>query len=228
MQKTDWTALAAALKQCLNGRGTLQYNYDARLSQMIEPSSPKNDQFTPKRDYNTQDREETCEAIDRWVKAQEDMENTCIITHAQLELQEDDAAAKEKILPKLIEEKKIFVRGVTSIVDNVSPFPGGNDARQDQAKALFNIAVMAIEEFQKTPTALVLFPNLTIPDSRVFGGFYGSPWSTFNMRSLRMKFRMINPHFQIHVCTVSERKGSRHFDPDSRKVGIAFTYISPW
>jgi hypothetical protein len=225
MENQEWLNLGEALKRCLNQNGSLHYNYDARLAQMIEPCSPKNgNSFTRDRSYNTKGREETHQAIDAWVKDQQSLEDTVICTHAQLELEEDSEEARKGIVPRLIEEKKLLSRGVAH-VNGLWQFPDWDVPRPAQAKALFDVAAKAIEIFQEEPTALVLFPELTIPDARVFGGFYGSPWSNFNNRTLRLKFRKLNPHFEIHVCTVWERGG---FDTTSRKVGILFTYTKPW
>jgi len=230
MKKTEWSALTEALQRCLNSRGTLDYNYDAGLANEIARYAPTNyicGTSPQKSDYRPKDRDETLLAIANWSKAMQDEEDTVIITNAQLELQEDDEAAKERILPKLIDEKKVLVRGVTEVKD-VKEFPSWRTTdRQQLARSLFDVAVQAIEVFQDTPTALVLFPNLTIDDPRVFGGFFGSPWSTFNNRSLRLKFRNTNPHFQINVATVKENKGGDDAS-DSRKVGVLFTYTNPW
>jgi hypothetical protein len=230
MNSAEWSALADALKQCLNSNGTLHYDYDARLDQTIGRYAPANcDTFdSPKAvDYRCKDRQEVEAAIDRWIKVQQRTEGTCIITHAQLELERDDEKAKTEIMARLGAEGKMLVQGVHKVTD-LREFPDWQEDRPLQAKALFNVGVRAMEVFQQKPTALVLFPNLTIPDSRVFGGFYGSPWSTFNNRSLRAKFRNANGHFQIHVCTVAEREERPFSRPSSRKVGVLFTYINPW
>lgn len=225
MENQEWLNLGDALKKCLNQKGTLHYNYDARLAQMIEPCSPNNNNsFTRDRSYNTKGHEETHQAIDAWIKDQQRLEETTVYTHAQLELEQDDEETRKGIIPRLIDEKKLLSRGVAHVND-VWQFPDWDTPRPDQAKALFDVASKAIEVFQQEPTALVLFPELTVPDSRVFGGFYGSPWSTFNNRTLKLKFRKLNPHFQIHVCTTWERNS---FDGSSRKVGILFTYTTPW
>lgn len=230
MNSVEWSALAGALKQCLNSDGTLYYNYDARLDQIIGKYAPTNgDTFDSQRvaGYRCNDRQGAEAAIDRWIKAQQQTEDACIITHAQLELERDDEEAKMEIEVRLGAEGKMLVQGIHAVTD-MREFPGWHENRSLQAKALFNVGVRAMEVFQQKPTALVLFPNLTIPDGRVFGGFYGSPWSTFNNRSLRAKFRNTNGHFQIHVCTVAEREqypfSSR---PSSRKVGVLFTYVNP-
>lgn len=231
MEQNEWDNVTDALKKCINLSGILHYNYDARLVQLIAPYSPKNlDSFkTPEKpDYRCSGREESEAAIHEWIKVQQALESTTITTHAQLELEDDNEQAIEEIKARLGEQAKMLVRGVHEVHD-LKDFPTPREQRHVQAKALFDVAVHAIKIFQETPTGFVLFPNLIIPDSRVFGGFYGAPWSTFNNRSLRMKFRNINGHFDIHVCTVWERLGgdwSRH--PDRRKVGILFTYINPW
>lgn len=230
MNGTEWSALANALKQCLNSNGTLYYSYDARLDQMIGIFAPANRGTfdNPKTmDYCCKDQQEVGAAIDCWVKLQQRTEDTCIITHAQLELERDDEEAKTEIKVRLSAEGKMLVRAVHAVTD-MREFPDWQEDRSLQAKALFNVGVRAMEVFQQKPTALVLFPNLTIPDSRVFGGFYGSPWSTFNNRSLRAKFRNMNGHFQIHVCTVAEHEDHSFSQPNSRKVGVLFTYINPW
>lgn len=226
MQTIEWSALTAALKRCLNSRGTLVYNYDAVLFREIARYAPANcirGTSPQEADYQPKDREETLLAIEKWAEVMRGNEDTVIVTNAQLELQKDDEVAKMRILPKLIEEKKLLVRGVTEVTD-MTEFPSSETTdRPKLAQSLFDVAVRAIEVFQDTPTALVLFPNLTIDDPRVFGGFFGTPWSTFNNRTLRLKFRNVNPHFQISVATVHERETS-----GTRKVGVLFTYTNPW
>jgi hypothetical protein len=203
MIEKEWTNLGRTLKNCVKYRNTLHFDYDARLAQIIEPYYHENLDPIDYPDglgipYRNIDGLKWEAAIDRWIKAQRDFE------------------CKR-------EESTLLVRGVTEVND-VRNFPDWKSPRQKQAKALFDVASRAIEIFQQTPTALVLFPNLRLPDSRVFGGFYGSPWSTFNNQSLCMKFRDINHHFQIHVCTLSERRFRGSF-LDEREIGILFTYV---
>ena len=230
MNVTEWSTLTGALKKCLNSSGTLYYDYDGRLNGIISRYAPANcDVFDhPKvQDYICNDSKESIAAIDRWVKVQQQTENTCIVTHAQLELERSDESAKFEIQARLGTEGKMLVQGVHTVTD-MCEFPDWQEDRRVQAKALFDIGVRAMDVFLEKPTALVLFPNITISDNRVFGGFYGSPWSTFNARTLKAKFRNMNGHFQIHVCTVNKSGGLYYTEHDSCKVGVLFTYVNPW
>src|SRR3989338_3036377 len=225
MKKEQWQELGTALKKCLNSRGTFQYNYDGGF-RLIEKYYPKNcicGLSPEKQDFETQNAEQSVAAVDNFVKAMMYREDTCICSNAQLLLGEDEQPAKDKIAVVMEAEKRLLVRAVANL-DWHKRFPNEDECRSKQAEALFEVGCAAIEEFQKTPTALILFPDLVLPDSRVLGGFYGSPWSTKNGRSLKMKFRMLNPHFEMHLRSVYESSDYR----DRRKIGVLFTYTNPW
>ena len=225
MKNEQWQELGTALKKCLNSCGTFQYNYDGGLC-LIEKYYPKNcicGTSPEKQDFGTDNAEQSVAAVDNFVKAMMDREDTCICTNAQLLLDDSKQPSRDKITAVMETEKRLLMRAVANLDWN-QHFPGEDDDRRVQANALFDVGCAAIEEFQKTPTALILFPNLVLPDSRVLGGFYGSPWSTKNARSLRLKFRMLNPHFEMHLRSVAEfgEYGSQ------RKIGVLFTYVNPW
>ena len=224
MTNSDWKTLADTIKDCRNSGGTLHYNYDNALGRMIDHCSPLNT-FPNREDpcYRVNDANETLAAIDNWIKIQKHREDTSIVTNAQLLLNADDQNAKKNILSDMYENKCLLVRPVYNLFWS-QPFPSKN--RLEMTKVLFTMACAAIDEFQKNPTALILFPDPIINNIKVFGGFYGSPWSYYNNRSLRLKFRTINPHFQIHVCTVWESERFPGWS-DQRKVGVMFTYTDP-
>ena len=123
---------------------------------------------------------------------------------------------------KLISEKKILVSGVTKIL-SVDTFLPWNSFRTDLVKNLFEVAQVAIEAFQESPTALVLFPKLRVSDARVMGGWYGSPWGDHNANSLRTYFREINPWFDIRIVSIRESERSQN-SPEQRQIAIHFTY----
>ena len=231
MNTTEWQRLQTALGGCLNSGGTFHYNYDGRLGQIIEPYAPNNFSLFPQKpDYETQGEDETLAAIENWVKQSQYTEGSHVTTLAQIHFGEDyDDSSKEKILPLLIEQHKVLERGVVELTPET---PKGLQAkmRYEYAGGLFELGWMAVEEFKKSPVAFVRFPDITIEDIRVFGGFYGSPWSNpHNSRTLRMRFLEVNPHFEIHLCTTGEF-GDSDMGPgwgSKRKVGVLFTYRSP-
>ncbi len=228
MQNTEWQKLTEALKNCRNSYGTLHYNYDARLANAINRYSPKNGYpFIKDHSYYIDNPKETAAAIENWVKAQAEAEDTCIITNAQLLLNANDKDAKEKAEVVMKKEKRLLERATCSLDWDEFSKRRARDSRE-YVDTLFALGCAAIEEFQKTPTALILFPKVVIEDIPVFGGFYGSPWSTKNAGSLNLKFRMINPHFEIAIATVQEsNKKRRGWDEEIRKAGVLFTYINP-
>lgn len=228
MNKTEWQTLAEALKKCRNSGGTLHYNYDNALANLIDSYSPENGYpYIKQRGYKIEGKpHETIGAIDNWVNCQMDMEDTCIITNAQLLFGDSDVGAREKAVAQMEKENRLLKRAVHQLRYNV-PFCNCGD-RVEKADWLFAVASTAIDEFQKTPTALILFPNDQIDDIKVFGGFYGAPWSCRNNRALNLKFRTINPHFEISVCTVWENDNGSPGWGNRRKVGILFTYTNLW
>ena len=123
---------------------------------------------------------------------------------------------------KLISEKKILVAGVKSI-HSVKTFLPWRRPRPDLVKNLFEVALVAIEAFQESPTALITFPSLLITDSRVMGGWVGSPWGPHNEDSLSAHFHEINPWFNIRIVSVEEVESELHYC-GQREIAIHFTY----
>jgi hypothetical protein len=93
--------------------------------------------------------------------------------------------------------------------------------REAISQRLFEITLNAIQRFQENPSAIVLFPNLIIPDSRIIEGWYGPIWSIYNAYTLSHHFRDINPWFNVRVVSISEISKGFNFQ---RKIALHFTY----
>lgn len=237
MNQQEWDALATALKGCKNSYGTLHYNYDGGLSHIIDKYADANMDdalHIPKpigiRDHYSIKPAEVDGAIANWIKAQQKKEEIALTTHYQATLQVEDEYS-EKVeaaqFDEFVKQKKLIARGHYAMSNDHIRFPRASILRHDYAKALYELTLRAVEEFERVPTMFITFPNQAM-DARVFGGFYGSPWSNrFNDRTLCVHLRERLPHFLVRVVRIAEWKDRLSLETYTH-AGVLFLYRNCW
>ena len=220
MEKKEWEKLSETMKTLIQKHGC-SFNYDGGLRNLLHRYAQRNEKMS-------MSKEIALEAVDKFVEVQKDMEDTCITTNAQLHLEGDEQEHKEQILVRMHEEKKLLNQAVAEI-RGVPSVPNWHQAPEEMVKCLFEAAMRAVDLFMKEPTALVLFPDTMVYDGAVFGGFCGAPWGHHNNRTLKLKFRELNPHFELHVHTLSEELVDDGMAlRGKRRMCVLFTYVNPW
>ena len=233
MDQSQWDVLADAFKACKSANGTFHYNFDTGLSRLIDHYAEANldDHKRPKSSQYGISPEEVHGAIANWIKAQQILEEAVCSTHVHGALSEHgfSPSSQQKVCQALVRGKKLLGAGHTTMRSYGQPFPHWYDETRVQVMALWDMAMLAVQEFERTPTAFITFPNQQI-DPQVFAGFYGIGWSRrYNICTLRALLWERLPCFKVEVVATRECYPGK---PDSHRdyttAGILFHYRSPW
>ena len=206
MNTQEWESLENVLRKCVNSFGSMYFEDRTGVGEIIAPLAIENNPMTK---YHIQDlargfgREHNSRLIRQWIKSQQEIER------------------------RITSDK--FVSGVTYF-DDIREFPRWPALQTEQAEALFNLCIRAIEFFQEQPAAMILFPNLVIHGSRAlywFESLVHRSGYELHGTALRQRFRNINPGFNLHVVSVSEIPAKHellNYEEERRKIGVLFTY----
>jgi hypothetical protein len=226
MQKQEWDRLVEAIDRTRGERGNLYYHYYS-LSGVIHPYADVDSWGRPKKsdasDAAMLDASKVRLAIENWAKVQQELERSCLSTHALTILGgEYTSEQRDELVPRLIGEKKLLSRAVVELHEGFTD--RGLQTRPEVAQRHWQLVMRAIEEFERKPTALIAFPDQYF-DCRIAGGFYGTPWS-YAHSSDTLKFHVLQrlPFFEVRVIPLRE-KGQYG---GNRSFGVLFSYRSPW
>ncbi len=236
MDQQQWDSLAAAIRACKNQAGTLHYEWHAGLSTEISKYANANvgAATQPLEDSYRMKKDEVDGAIDNWITNLKELEKRVWATHADITLagalHSPEAYEKpnKQLYDRFVQEKKLFARGHVAMDSYREGFPRWNDPPIDRIKALYDLAMQAVAEFEHIPTAFITFPHQLI-DPQVFNGFYGLPWSDlYHNSTLQPLLRERLPYFRAQVVRTYEFRSGPSPSPDPfSRAGVLFIYRRP-
>lgn len=227
MDQKEWDALAVAIQRCKNVKGTLAYEHDV-LSSIIDSFAEANLNHyrRPETDNYWIKPEEVDGAIVNWVHDFRRLEEDVWATHAKIALGDEKYSkiAQEALYDSLVKERKLLCRGHVAIQSINIPLCQEDAHPEDFVKELYELIILAVEEFEKSPTAFITFPFHQI-NPLAFVGLSKENWShRYNRKTLRTELRQRLPHFLVKVVRTDEGVwGTEKYT----HPGVLFLYRSP-